>query len=179
MPSDTGTRKRRKKAVEVVVAPSSFPAPSSVDLDKPSSNTRSGSVSNNTNITTETKRKGIDIDFNETAREIHQLGSTQFIGKQKRQYEHEQYRALTGRDRKKQKVPVKIVRGLKKAAAKREERQKQELKESGVVTAKNTENTSSGKKYNKQNRKDIDNHGPAPNIGFTKRGVYHVSNAPK
>ena len=177
MSIDTGKKKRRKKPVEVVVAPSSFPVSLSVDSDKP--NSKSGSVSNNANITTETSRKGIDIDFNETAREIHQLGSTQFIGKQKRQYEDEQYRALTGRDRKKQKVPVKIVRGLKKAAAKREERLKQELKESGVVTAKNRENTSFGKKYNKQNRKDINNHGPAPNIGFTKKGVYHVSSAPK
>lgn len=166
--------KRRRKAVEVVVAPSSFPGGD--DARSQQQHRPSFASKSNINSGTENKRKGIDIDFNETAREIYNLGSTQFVGSQLRQYKDEQYKTLTGRDKKKQKVPVKIVREIKKAAIKREKRLAKELKESGVVTATTSR---SRKKQNVGTRKDINNHGPAPSIGFTKKGVYRVSVPPK
>ena len=111
-------------------------APASAFPDFSSFETEPRSIRPKKNDTSrESKNKGIQVDFDDTVKEIHQLGSTQFTGKQKKKFQAEQYKALTGRDKKKQKVPVKIVRGIKKAAFKREAKLKKEMKDSGVVTA--------------------------------------------
>jgi len=117
-------------------------------------------------------KKGIDLDFDDTVREIHTLGSTQFIGKQKKDYEKELYKKLTGREKKKQKVPVKIVRGIKKAAAKRESRMMMEMKDAGIVTA--VKNASEKKSYSEKNRRDSRIHGPSPSAGFMSKGMLRV-----
>ena len=59
------------------------------------------------------------IDMDEAIREVHALGSTGFAGKQARKHKEAQYKALTGRDMKRQKVPLPIVRGIKKKRAER------------------------------------------------------------
>mmetsp|Transcript_14079 Transcript_14079/g.21390 ORF Transcript_14079/g.21390 Transcript_14079/m.21390 type:complete len:198 (+) Transcript_14079:150-743(+) len=128
---------------------------------------------NNNNANDRNSKIGIDIDFDETVKEIKTLGSTQFTGKQKRKYEKEQYEELTGRTKKKQKVPLNIVRGIKKKAAIRERRLEQENKDAGIVTATtNKKKTKRG--YSEQNRRDNRVHGPAPTIGFTKKGILSV-----
>ena len=119
------------------------------------------------------KRVGIEIDFDETVKEIHTLGSTQFTGKQKREYQEEQHKTLTGRAHKKQKVPLKIVRGIKKKAAQREKGIEQENRDAGIVTA-STNKKKVNKGYSEKNRTDSRIHGPAPTIGFTKKGVLSV-----
>mmetsp|Transcript_3925 Transcript_3925/g.5123 ORF Transcript_3925/g.5123 Transcript_3925/m.5123 type:complete len:179 (+) Transcript_3925:114-650(+) len=173
--------KKKSKAVKVVVAPSAFPDFSSFSSSSNSTTFGTSSVSRKTsrnhssvNDNTKTKRKGIDIDFDETAREIYALGSSQFTGKQKRRYQEEQYNELTGREKKKQKVPLKIVRGIKNAAAKRGKRISQEEKDAGIITATNGKGKKK-KAYSEQNRRDTRIHGPSPNIGFTKKGVLSVT----
>ena len=119
------------------------------------------------------RKSGGLLDWDETVREVRGYGATAFSGKQKRDYDDEQYFALTGRQKKKQKVPLPIVRGIKKAAAKRQAQLKQEAREAGIVLPKST--TAKEQKGSKSDS-TIRSYGPAPNIGFMKGGVYRVSN---
>ena len=156
--------KKNRKPVVVVSPPSAFPDFSSFGsskLKKSDSSSKKKSMD-----------KRIELDFDAAKEEIHKLGSTQFTGKQKKEFEAEQYKMLTGRDKKKQKVPVKIVRGIKKAAAKREARMMKEMKDAGVVTA--IKKGTKKKNYSEQNRRDTRLHGPAPNAGFMSKGMLRV-----
>ncbi len=163
------SKKNKRKPVVVVSAPSAFPDFSSFDngmMRSIKSKKKAASKEESS------KYRGVEIEFDDTVKEIHQLGSTQFTGKQRKQFQAEQYKLLTGREKKKQKVPVKIVRGIKKAAAKREVRLVKEMKESGVVTAVKKE----GKKktFSEKNRRDTRIHGPAPSAGFMSKGMLRV-----
>lgn len=158
---------KRKKAVVVVQAPDAFPDFSHFD---PTGSKQRKSFY----IMSHNKDTRLHFDFDTSVREVHELGSSQFTGKLKRELEADQFRALVGREKKKEKVPVKIVRGIKKAAAKRVARQEKEAKESGLVTAK-TGKTKLKKKFSEQNRRDSRLHGPAPTTGFMSKGVLRVS----
>ncbi len=179
------SNKRKARApITVVAAPSSFPdfsSFSSVRNKKPKRG--SSSNHNNNNNNNDHSKKGIEIDFDTTVQEIKELGSSQFTGKQKRKYEEEQYKALTGREKKHHKVPLKIVRGIKKKAAMRERRREEEVRESGVVSGDGIGSSSSSstrkkkkerRGFSEQKRRDARIHGPAPDIGYTKRGVLSV-----
>lgn len=165
-------KKKARGPVTVVSAPSSsFPDFSSFSgfITKKKKEDNRGNDPNSRNRV----KNGLEIDFDETVKEIRTLGSTQFTGKQKRQYEDEQYKILTGREKKKQKVPMKIVRGIKKKAAIREKRIELENKEAGIITASSNKKKVN-KGYSEQGRNDSRIHGPAPSIGFTKKGVLSV-----
>lgn len=167
-------KNKKRKPVVVVSTPSAFPDFTSFGTSdgKPAKRKRDGN--DNDDSTGKGKRKvGVDIDFDDAIREVHKLGSTQFTGKQKKEYEAEMYKVLTGREKKKQKVPMKIVRGIKKAAAKREKRVEIENKEAGIVTA--VKRGKVKKSYSETNRRNRDIHGPAPDIGFMKGGKYDAS----
>lgn len=168
------TKKQKNKKVKVVVAPSSFPDFSQFDSSSTLGMSKRRIKKNEDNTTMRTKKKNIFLDFDETVREVYTLGSTRFAGKQKRDYEDEQYTTLTGRQRKKQKVPVKIVRGIKKAAAYREARAEQETKDAGIVTA-NKRGVTNKKRYSEKVRKASELHGPAPSVGYLKKGVLTVN----
>eukprot|EP01083_Nonionella_stella_P112961 332824_1 len=167
-------KKKSRAPVKVVAAPSSsFPDFSSFTSF---SRGRATSESNPKRKKREqeqeensSKIKGIEIDFDETVQEIRELGSSQFTGKQKRKYQDEQYKSLTGREKKKQKVPLNIVRGIREKARQREKRAEQENKDAGIVTHTNSRKKTN-KGFSEKNRKDSRIHGPAPTIGFTKKG---------
>jgi len=163
------SKKQPKKTVKVVVAPSSFPDFSQFDS---SSSRKSKKIITNYDNAMRTKKTGGFLDFDETVREVYDLGSTRFAGKQKRDYEDEQYTTLTGQHRKKQKIPLKVVRGIKKAAIYREARVNKETKEAGIVTANKRGATK--KNYSEKVRKASQLHGPAPSIGYLKKGVLTV-----
>lgn len=178
--------KRKVRApVTVVAAPSAFPDFSSFSSTSSSSkknSKKSNSSSNDNNHESSSgssiasninSRQGIDIDFDETVQEIRHLGSSQFTGKDKRLYEAEQYKALTGREKKMHKIPVKIARGMKKKAAIRQKRREEEARESGLVTA-SSNNKKEKRGFSEQKRRDARIHGPAPDIGYTKKGVLSV-----
>lgn len=113
------------------------------------------------------------LDFDETVREIHALGSTAFTGKQKRKHLDTQYEELTGRKKKKHSVPLPIVRGIRKKAEQREKRELQELKESGVVTHRSAKKSGNNDTQNAR-KKNERVHGPAPDNGFLVKGVLRV-----
>jgi hypothetical protein len=156
-----------KREVQVVSCPTGFP-PFATDASKK----QREEEDNKYNLMRETRKeakslKRSQLDWHDTAKEIRSLGATGFSGKQKRDYEAEQYLQLTGRIKKKQKIPLPIVRGIKKAADKRDTRQRKEAKEAGIVIPK-------AAKGSKKSSTTIKNYGPAPSIGFMKKGTFQV-----
>ena len=71
---------------------------------------------------------------------------------------------LTGCKEKQQRLPLPIQRGIKKKAAKRLERQHEEARQAGIILP-------TVKTEKQRVKKD---QGPAPSVGYMKRGVLHV-----
>jgi hypothetical protein len=181
-----------KREVQVVTCPGAFPISTKPlasrkrprDDDAKSSSRDGGEISNkyttanNNSRSNNNKQSSNDksnpklLDWHETAKEIRAYGATAFVGQQKRNFEDEQYFQLTGRHKKKQKVPLPIVRGIKKAAAKRDAKAREEARQAGIVLPKEAARNDS----KKASRDSVyRSHGPAPNIGFMKGGVFRVS----
>ena len=165
-PKQDDKPKKAKREVKVVKCPSAFPIstkakkrPRDFDNDSKFNNDR------------RSKPKEKFLDIHEAAKEIRAYGAQAFIGKQKRDYEDEKYFKLTGRHKKKNACPLPLVRGLRKAAAKREQKAREEARKSGIVIPKQKEETS----HKSMTDADFRKFGPAPNIGFMKSGVYRVS----
>ena len=156
--------KKAKREVKVVKCPSAFPISTKAKKrprgDDASNKHRSGGNQNEKLL-----------DLHQTAKEIRAYGAQAFIGKQKRDYEDEKYYQLTGRHKKKNSCPLPLVRGLRRAAEKRERKAREEARKSGLVIPKEKEETSKKSMTDADYRK----FGPAPNIGFMKSGVYKVS----
>ena len=119
------------------------------------------------------KAKKSLLDWHDTAKEIRAYGATAFVGKQKRDYADEQYFNLTGRHKLKAQVPLPILRGIKKAAAKREARTRKEAKEAGIIVPRAQKETT------KNSSSTIRMYGPAPNIGFMKNGIFNYKDKKK
>jgi len=166
-------KKRQRPQVEVIVCPSSFPT-SSTKKARRSSNDRSLSDEGTTRTSTHSKNQRL-LDWNKTAEEVRSLGATAFVGQQKRSYQDEQYKLLTNREKKQQRVPLPIVRGIKKKAAIRQARQLQEAKEAGLVIPK--QQKAKKKNDNATNKWNV--HGPAPSIGFVSKGMLKLKGKPK
>lgn len=146
--------KRPRKEVVVVQCPTAFPTLVSGVASKPRQERRR-------------PKRDKGLDWNDTAREIHKFGATAFEGKQKRTYQDEEYERLTGRKKQHHSIPLPIVRGLRKAAAKREERRLEEARAAGLVIPTKA-------KKNKERDRVSDIHGPAPSVGFMKHGMLKV-----
>jgi hypothetical protein len=199
--------KKRKREVQVVVCPSAFPDFTTVggstsrriqrerggggvpQKDRFSSNNSKDAISS-----------GLELDVQQTIREVHKFGATGFQGSQKKSHQSAEYEWLTGRVQKRQKIPTKILVGMRQKALKREERHKKELQESGVVSHHSTTNQSSAKgkkkkrrddeppqvgvqgvfgsnnRSKKGNRRTMDSRsfGPAPDVGFMRKGMLRV-----
>ena len=187
-----GSKKRQRKEVQVVMCPSAFPDFRSIDGSTRRS-ANSSSSGGAAAAAAAVRRGGRDgkssasaaaggnvIDMDEAIREVHALGSTGFAGKQARKHKEAQYKALTGRDMKRQKVPLPIVRGIKKKRAEREARAGAEQREAGVITSTNSKKDRDRKKakaYSQERRKSDSMrtaYGPSPDVGFMKGGVLRV-----
>ena len=162
-PKPDETPKKVKREVKVVKCPSAFPISTKAKKRPRNDDTRDDRDRDQKTIKF--------LDLHETAKEIRAYGAQAFVGKQKRDYEDEKYYQLTGRHKKKNSCPLPLMRGLKRAAAKREKKAREEARKSGLVLPKQNEETS------KKSMSDADfrKFGPAPNIGFMKSGVYRVS----
>lgn len=112
------------------------------------------------------------IDFIDTSREVYSLGSTGFTGTQLKRHKASEYEETTGRKLKGIKTPLKIVRGMREKQAKREKKIEKEAKEAGIVLA--TKKKEKKRTVSQKNRRDTKLHGPSPNIGFMKKGIYRV-----
>mmetsp|Transcript_33217 Transcript_33217/g.49506 ORF Transcript_33217/g.49506 Transcript_33217/m.49506 type:complete len:206 (-) Transcript_33217:48-665(-) len=181
---------KKRKAVEVVVCPSAFPDFQSIGSSYKRKERRRNDDDGDDPHSK--RKKSLLIDINETAQEVHALGSSAFTGKLKRAHKEEEYKQLTGRSMKKQKMPIAMVAGLRKAAKKRADREEQEAREAGIITTTskkkkrtNQFNDSSVrlKGFNAEGRrqeyKNSRVHGPAPSVGFMKGGVLRVKNYSK
>ena len=193
--------KKRRREVKVVVCPSAFPDFTTVG----GSTSRRQQKERGIIPQKDAKESddGLELDVQQTIREIHKFGATGFQGSQKKTHEKAEYEWLTGRVQKRQKIPTKILVGMRQKALKREERQKKELQESGVVShqvvnkssakAKKKRNNkddeakagpglvqgvfgSNSRKNKKGNRRSMDagSFGPAPDVGFMKKGMLRV-----
>ena len=115
-------------------------------------------------------KKKPEMNFLDTSREIYSLGATAFTGYQLKSHKEAEYKELTGRTKKRQKIPLKIFRGMKEKQAKLSKKVEDEAKEAGIVMA--TRKKHQKKTYSEKNRKDARLFGPSPNIGFMSGGVY-------
>lgn len=211
----SGSKQKRKREVKVVVCPSAFPDFTTVggstsrrqEQKRGTTAASSGSSSKNRDKYGREKDGNDDglapaLDVQETIREIHKFGSEGFTGVQKKSHTNSEYEWLTGRTAKRQKIPTKIVVGMRRKAMKREERAKQELKDSGVVSH-HPPASNQGKKKKKKNDKDKSEEvlggglngvfgsnrarnkgerrkmssrsfGPSPDVGFMMKGMLKV-----
>ena len=179
--SSGGSKKRQRKEVQVVMCPSAFPDFRSIDgSTRRSPNSSSGAAAYRRGAPSHATASSNEIDMDEAIREVHALGSTGFAGKQARRHKEAQYKALTGGDMKRQKVPLPIVRAIKKKRAEREARAEAEQKEAGVVTSTNSKKNrdrQKAKAYSQERRKSDSMrmaYGPSPDVGFMKGGVLRV-----
>jgi hypothetical protein len=163
-------QRKRPREVQVVSCQSSFPISTKTPDPNHPSVLRAASKEESQLKKDKRRREKEMLDWHDTAKEVRALGATKFIGKQKRNYQDEHYKQLTGRDKKKHQVPLPIVRGIKKKAAEREARELQEAKESGLILPSQT--VQAGGKKAKVKDKSARIHGPAPTIGFMKKGMF-------
>lgn len=160
-----------KREVQVVKSPMGFPISKKASSRKRSLRDSKEVDAPTTDSRRDARKKKL-LDWHDTAKEIRNYGATAFVGKQKRDFEDEQYFALTGRHKKKPKTPLPILRGLKKAATKREAKAREEARQAGIILPKAKQDT---KKYDSTYRI----YGPAPSIGFMKNGVFKVQTKKK
>jgi glycerol-3-phosphate dehydrogenase len=174
---DAQMSKKAKMAVTVVSCQPAFPL-----SRNPKRNFRSNSVDNEENNKGKIKINGGKmLDWSQTAREVHSLGASGFLGEQKRKHEEDQYELLTGRKRKKPKTPLPIVRHQRKKQQLKEARQLKEAKAAGIVLPSQTQTKKQQKEVAKKRleSKDFRSYGPSPSIGFMKNGIFHVKSNPK
>jgi hypothetical protein len=197
---------KRKREVQVVVCPSAFPDFTTVGGSTSRRIQRErGGISQNdrSSIKEIATTDGLELDVQQTIREVHKFGATGFQGSQKKSHEKAEYEWLTGRVQKRQKIPTKILVGMRQKAMKREERQKKELQESGVVSHQAANKSSTNKVKKKKNRRGDEpqagpgvvqgvfgsnsrkkkgnrrsmnpgSFGPAPDVGFMRKGMLRV-----
>ena len=164
-------RKRGGGEVEVVVCPSAFPDFSTVGGSTSRRLERSRRERDN-NVGDDNRRHGgfqghgvvvgryakdhrkrrkdddgsspPELDVQETIREIHKFGAGGVTGAMRKNHENAEYEKLTGRTAKRQKIPTRILVGMRQKATRREERRKMEERESGVVGSSSSSSSSRG-----------------------------------
>ena len=158
--------KKAKREVKVVKCPGAFPI-STKAKKRPRE-----SESNRYNEGASSRKKPPKLlDLHDAAKDIRAYGAQAFLGKQKKDYQDEKYYKLTGKHKKKDSCPLPLLRGLRKAAAKRERKAREQAQKSGIVLPKQNEDTS----RKSMSDADFRKFGPAPNIGFMKDGMYRAS----
>jgi hypothetical protein len=171
-------KNQKQREVQVVTCPLDFPTTVKKrnDASSPRATRHSPEDTLKQETSSQQQQQEELLDWNDTCREMKQLvaSSSAFSKQTKRQYQQEEYQRLTGRrhHRKKQHVPQYIVRGIKKKAKARLEKQQEEATLHGIVLPPSMHPKQTREKSNKRNYHS----GPAPSIGYMKRGVYRVNN---
>jgi len=171
--SSSSQKRRRSQeqasSVQVVQCGSAFPI-----------STRVRSSSQNKKKSSSSPRREEDadnnvLDWNDTVREVRSFAATAYTGRQKRDHADAEYARLMGDStikRKQQHVPLPIRLGIQRKAAEREARRLREAREAGIVLPSASSSSKADKKKPADSTARV--HGPAPSIGFVKRGVYRV-----
>lgn len=169
--SSVSKNAKSSKQVQVITCPSAFPISTKTasERKRPRDSSQKEVGSDQSKGRFNKKKKDTSLlDWHDTVKEIRAFGATAFEGKQKRDYQDEQYFKLTGRHKKKPQTPLPIVRGIKKAAEKREAKAREEARQAGIILPK-------AKRETKKADTKFQNYGPAPSIGFVKQGVFRVN----
>mmetsp|Transcript_18945 Transcript_18945/g.52634 ORF Transcript_18945/g.52634 Transcript_18945/m.52634 type:complete len:196 (-) Transcript_18945:1548-2135(-) len=169
-------RKSGKREVQVVQCPTGFPPFRTGAKHTKATGSNQRPLADDEQDRDRPSTKAKFLDWNETAKEIRDYGATAFERKQKRAYEDEEYFKLTGRQKKKTKVPLPIVRGIRKKAAEREARQIREAREAGIVVPSKSRKAGKDDVRSSASNKINRHYGPAPSVGFMKKGVLRVKN---
>jgi len=175
--------KKNRPEVQVVVASSGFPIssrPSAQRKPPPARPTTESLPRPQQDGRSEKKNKSnpLILDLNEAKKEVRSYGATAFVGKQKKSFQDEQYKLLTGRDRKQPKMPPNIARLVRKKALAREEKMIAEAKQAGFVLPKSALESQQEQKRKKSSQRQGEWNGPAPSVGFTKDGVLKLTKKP-
>ena len=129
------------------------------------------------------KRKAWVLDLHQAKRDVRNFGATGLEGDQKRSFEEEQYKMLTGRAKKKPFCPPNIARNSRKKAEQRQQKELQQAKEAGLVLP-SVQHISTHQERNKKRRqqdyhRDRMSYGPAPSTGGVfKNGVLKLTKKP-
>jgi hypothetical protein len=127
-----------------------------------------------------------ELDVQETIREIHKFGAEGFTGAMRKNHQNAEYEKLTGRTTKRQKIPTKILVGMRQKATKREDRRKREERESGVVgssssssqgTTTTTTTTTKKKRGAKNDKRPSDDAKRGGGAAVGPRGVFGSNRA--
>ena len=161
---------KKRADVVVVECPSAFPP--GWERSTGSSSKRQGSLdqaeSNKRNL-----KSAKDLDFQQISKEVRELGSTTFTGYDKKLFHEKKYKEITGVTKKREKTPIKILRGKKAKYATKISSIEAEAKEAGIVLATKKKEK---RKFSLEKRKAERSSGPAPSIGFMMKGTYRVKN---
>lgn len=204
MTGDNDRKQKRRRKVEVVICPDAFPDFTTVGGSHSRRDQQRRSLARGGREGQKTSKGGNDIDgelpalnIQETIREVHKYGADGFVGVQKKAHANSEYERLTGRTAKRQKMPTKIVVGMRRKQLKRKEREEREAKESGVVNHHTPQSKSKGRKRkqdgegrggqldgifgsnrarNKGERRTMSarSFGPSPGVGFMVKGMLKV-----
>ncbi|GAB9464339.1 hypothetical protein Gpo141_00001771 [Globisporangium polare] len=115
-------------------------------------------------------KQQIRQEFDETFESVKDFASASLKGKEKKAHEAKKIEALGGQAAKTRTMPFKMLMGLKKAAAVREERQQEVQKQADVVSGKRKASS----KSNGSNKKKKVDYGLQVTKGKFKNGVLTV-----
>ena len=118
-------------------------------------------------------------EFNSMFKEVQTLGSKSLLGYSKKLY-NESKRRDDGLAVKRDNIPQNILRGMVAKQTKKQEKEANHVRESGIVAAKGSSSQSLVRKikgkekmeFNRKSKLENEKNGPAPNIGFMKGGVF-------
>ena len=193
-----GQKRKRGGEVEVVVCPSAFPDFATVggstsrrlersrrehDNDDGDGRRPRGGGGGRVGRYAKDRKKKDDgappeLDVQETIREIHKFGAGGFTGAMRKSHQNNEYEKLTGRTTKRQKIPTKILVGMRQKATKREDRRKREERDSGVVgTTSSSSSQGTKKKRGAKNDKRPSDDARKAGAAVGPRGVFGSNRA--
>ena len=165
-------KSKKKVEVKVVECPTDFPDWRKVSSGPVSSHRVRQEAASSRNELKRSAQKTKDIDFFQASKEVRELGSTTFTGYQKKLNQERIYEEITGMKKKRDKIPVKLLRKKKTKLSRQTMTLEIEAREAGTVIATKKK---ADKKYSKEKRTSEKSHGPVPSIGFMSNGMYRVN----
>ena len=158
---------KKKTDVVVVECPSAFPP----GWRERSSAGGNGSKFDKSRSNKPKGKHGRELDFQQISKEVRELGSTTFTGYDKKVFHERKYEEVTGLKKKREKIPIKILRGKKAKYAAKINKIEAEAKEAGIILATKKKEK---RNFSLEKRKAERSAGPAPSIGFMMKGTYRV-----
>jgi len=110
------------------------------------------------------------VDFKDVFKSVQSLGASSFTGKDKKIWEMKQLNALGANLRHKEKMPLKMWMGVKKAREEREARKEAEEKAAGIITGKKPASSSSSGRAGRDEEDEFEPRQPRDLTPFNVRG---------